>query len=114
MIKTMGRNLQKMILHQMIFLGQTCKQWEAAIEPASFLGKRLVKFRIGIVLSNEGGAYVEFKKPLKFGLATILGNGKQIVSWIHIDDLVRTILFAMENEKMEGVYNAVAPQPDLK
>lgn len=93
------------------FLGQTCKQWEAAIEPASFLGKRLVKLRIGIVLGNEGGAYVEFKKPLKFGLATILGNGKQIVSWIHIDDIVRSILFAMENEKMEGVYNAVAPNP---
>jgi len=93
------------------FLGQTCKQWEAAIEPASFLGKRLVKLRIGIVLSNEGGAYPEFKKPLKFGLATILGNGKQIVSWIHIDDLVRAILFAMENKKMEGVYNAVAPHP---
>jgi len=93
------------------FLGETCKQWEAAIEPASFLGKRLVKLRIGIVLSNEGGAYVEFKKPLKFGLATILGSGKQIVSWIHIDDIVRSILFAMENEKMEGVYNAVAPQP---
>ena len=93
------------------FLGQTCKLWEAAIEPASFLGKRLVKIRIGIVLSNEGGAYPEFKKPLKFAFATILGNGKQIVSWIHIDDLIRTILFAMENEKMEGVYNAVAPYP---
>jgi uncharacterized protein (TIGR01777 family) len=93
------------------FLGQTCKQWEAAIEPASFLGKRLVKLRIGIVLSNEGGAYVEFKKPLKFGFATILGNGKQIVSWIHIDDLIRAILFAMENQQMEGVYNAVAPHP---
>src|SRR6185436_19281894 len=93
------------------FLGQTCKQWEAAIEPASFLGKRLVKMRIGIVLSNDGGAYVEFKKPLKFGLATILGNGKQIISWIHIDDLIRIILFSMENEKMEGTYNAVAPNP---
>ena len=93
------------------FLGQTCKQWEIAIEPVSFLGKRLVKIRIGIVLSNEGGAYVEFKKPLKFALATILGNGKQIISWIHIDDLIRAILFAMENEKMEGVYNAAAPHP---
>ena len=93
------------------FLGQTCKQWEAAIEPASFLGKRLVKLRIGIVLSNEGGAYVEFKKPLKLGFATILENGKQIVSWIHIDDIVRAILFSMENERMEGVYNAVAPKP---
>ena len=93
------------------FLGQTCRQWEAAIEPTSFLGKRLVKLRIGIVLSNEGGAYVEFKKPLKVGFATILGNGKQIVSWIHIDDIVRAILFSMENERMEGIYNAVAPNP---
>jgi len=93
------------------FLGQTCKQWEAAIEPVSFLDKRLVKLRIGIVFSNEGGAYSEFKKPLRFGLATILSSGKQIISWIHIDDLVRIILFALENEKMQGTYNAVAPNP---
>jgi len=93
------------------FLGRTCKQWEAAIEPVSFLGKRLVKTRIGIVLSNDGGAFAEFEKPLKFGFATILGSGKQIISWIHIDDLVRIFLYALENEKMEGVYNAVAPTP---
>jgi uncharacterized protein (TIGR01777 family) len=93
------------------FMAETCKQWEAAIEPASFLGKRLIKFRIGPVLSTDGGAYAEFKNPTRFGLAGIIGNGKQIVSWIHIDDLVRAILFAMENEKMEGVYNAVAPDP---
>ena len=93
------------------FMAETCKQWEAAIEPTSFLGKRLVKFRIGPVLSYDGGAYVEFKNPTRFGLAGIIGSGKQIISWIHIDDLVRVILFAMENEKMEGVYNAVTPNP---
>src|SRR4030095_36067 len=93
------------------FMAETCKQWEAAIEPASFLGKRLIKFRIGPVLSTDGGAYVEFKNPVKFGVAGIIGNGKQIVSWIHIDDLVRAILFAMETEQMEGVYNAVSPKP---
>jgi uncharacterized protein len=93
------------------FMAETCKQWEAAIEPASFLGKRLVKFRIGPVLSTDGGAYVEFKNPVKFGVAGIIGNGKQIVSWIHIDDLVRAILFSMETEQMEGVYNAVSPKP---
>ena len=54
---------------------------------------------------------VEFKRPLNFGAATILGNGKQVVSWIHIDDLVRLYLFAIENEKIDGVYNAVAPFP---
>ncbi len=93
------------------FLGSVCKQWEESIDPVSAFRKRLVKFRIGIVLSNEGGAIKEFNKPLKFGLATILGNGKQIISWIHIDDLVNQFLYAIENEKMSGVYNAVAPNP---
>lgn len=93
------------------FMAETCKQWEAAIEPASFLGKRLIKFRIGPVLSTDGGAYVEFKSPMRFGIAGIIGNGKQIVSWIHIDDLVRAILFSMENEEMEGVYNVVSSEP---
>jgi len=93
------------------FLGNTCKQWEEAIEPVSFLGKRLVKLRIGIVLSNEGGAMKEFKKPLKFGLATILGNGKQIISWIHIDDLIRMFLYAIDTETLSGVFNAAAPNP---
>jgi uncharacterized protein (TIGR01777 family) len=93
------------------FMAQTCKQWENAIEPASFLGKRLIKFRIGPVLSTDGGAFVEFRNPVKFALAGIIGNGKQILSWIHIDDLVRAILFSMETEQMEGVYNAVSPKP---
>jgi len=93
------------------FMAQTCKQWEAAIEPAAFLGRRLIKFRIGPVLSTDGGAYVEFKNPVKFGLAGIIGNGQQILSWIHIDDLVRAILFSMGTEQMEGVYNAVSPKP---
>jgi len=93
------------------FLGVTCRQWEASVEPAALMGKRLVKFRTGIVLSNEGGALAEFKKPLRFGLATILGSGKQIVSWIHIDDLVRLFMYAIENEELDGVYNAVAPRP---
>jgi uncharacterized protein (TIGR01777 family) len=93
------------------FLATTVVQWESAIEPVKNLGKRLVLFRTGIVLSNEGGAYKEFKKPLKFGVASILGSGKQMVSWIHIDDLVRLYIEAIENEKWNGVYNAVAPNP---
>jgi uncharacterized protein (TIGR01777 family) len=93
------------------FLGNTCKQWEEAIEPISFLGKRLVKLRIGIVLSNEGGAFFEFKKSLKFGLAAILGSGKQVISWIHIDDFVRMFLYAIDTETISGTFNAVAPNP---
>jgi len=93
------------------FLATTVVEWENAIEPVKDLAKRLVVFRTGIVLSNEGGAYKEFKKPLKFGIASVLGSGKQIVSWIHIDDLVRMYMEAIENINLNGVYNAVAPNP---
>ena len=72
---------------------------------------RLVKLRTGIVLSNEGGAYNEFKMPVKFGFAAILGSGGQIISWIHIDDVCRMYIEAMENGELNGVYNAVAPLP---
>ena len=93
------------------FLGTTCEQWEQSIEPVTKLGKRLVKLRTGIVLSNDGGALVEFKNPVRFGLAAVLGSGKQMVSWIHITDLVRVYEYAMENNELAGSYNAVAPNP---
>lgn len=93
------------------FLGDTCKKWEASIDAVEQIGKRLVKLRTGIVLSNKGGALKEFKKPLGFGMAAILGNGKQVISWIHIDDLVEMYIAAIENETIRGVYNAVAPNP---
>lgn len=93
------------------FLGQTCVAWENSIQPVADLGKRLVKLRLGIVLSNEGGALKEFKKPLALGVAAILGDGKQVTSWVHIDDLCRAFTFAIEDNKLEGVYNLTAPNP---
>jgi uncharacterized protein len=93
------------------FLGETCVKWESAILPVEELGKRLVILRTGIVLSRDGGAYKEFVKPLKLRVASILGSGKQYISWIHINDLVKMYLEAMENENYKGIYNAVAPHP---
>ncbi len=93
------------------FLGDTCKRWEESTDPLSQMGKRTVKLRTGIVLSKDGGALQEFEKPLKFGIAAILGNGRQVYSWIHIDDLVRLYISAIEDDNMRGVYNAVAPKP---
>lgn len=93
------------------FLGDTCRQWEASIDPVQQLGKRLVKIRTGIVLSREGGALQSFEKPVRLGIAAILGSGKQIISWIHMEDLVRQYVYLMKNEQLQGVYNAVAPQP---
>lgn len=97
--------------HYSDFLGETCLQWEQSIEPVSALGKRLVLLRTGIVLSNKGGALAEFKKPLQFGVAASLGSGKQVVSWIHIDDLCGLFLKAITDNHMRGAYNAVAPIP---
>lgn len=93
------------------FLGETCRLWEESIEPVTQLNKRLIKLRTGITLSNDGGAFAEFKKPLRFGIAPIFGNGKQMISWIHIDDLCRIYIHAIENENLWGSYNAVAPSP---
>jgi uncharacterized protein (TIGR01777 family) len=93
------------------FLGETCRQWEAAISPVTAMGKRLVILRTGIALSRKGGALEEFRKPVKMGIAAILGSGKQVISWIHIDDLCRLYIQAIEQEDWEGVYNAVAPKP---
>ncbi len=93
------------------FLGETCRLWEESIEPVTQSGKRLVKLRTGIVLSNTGGALAEFRKPLKVGIAAILGNGQQVISWIHVDDLCRMYIQAVEKEEMNGAYNAVAGHP---
>jgi uncharacterized protein (TIGR01777 family) len=93
------------------FLGDTCVKWENAIKPVTALNKRLVIFRTGIVLSDKGGALTEFQKPVKAGIATFFGNGGQICSWIHIDDVCRLFGYAIENERIRGEYNVVAPQP---
>lgn len=93
------------------FLGDTCRQWEESMHPVKELGIRLVTIRIGIVFNKKGGALAEFIKPARLGVAAILGDGKQIVSWIHQQDLNRIMLFALEQDQVTGVYNAVAPDP---
>jgi uncharacterized protein (TIGR01777 family) len=62
-------------------------------------------------MSNEGGALAEFRKPMRTGVATILGSGNQVISWIHVEDLCRLYMHAIDEKEMSGVYNAVAPNP---
>ncbi len=93
------------------FLSYATQQWEAASRQFEATGIRTTIFRVGIVLSLKGGALAEMYKPLKFFMATYFGSGKQIYSWIHIDDLCRMFIKAIEDEKIYGVYNAVAPNP---
>ena len=95
------------------FLGTTCAAWEASIAPVTSPGlqKRLVCLRTGIVLSKQGGALKEFLKPLAVRMAAVLGNGKQMISWIDVRDLAKMFVYAIEHENLSGSYNAVAPSP---
>jgi uncharacterized protein len=94
------------------FLATVTKAWEAEANKIEKLNIRLVKLRIGVVLSEKGGALAELVKPIKFGIGAPLGSGDQFMSWIHIDDLCEMFIFALENPSINGVYNAVAPNPE--
>jgi len=89
------------------YLAQVTKAWEASVDKISSLNIRVAKLRIGIVLSEKGGALAEMAKPVRFGIGAALGTGKQYLSWIHIDDLCAMFIKAVEDEHMHGAYNAV-------
>jgi len=93
------------------FLSESVVAWEKSIDEVAATGLRTVKIRIGIVLSTKGGALEKLLLPFNFWLGVYFGNGEQIYSWVHIEDLCRMFIAAIENESMEGVYNGVAPHP---
>lgn len=91
------------------FLSDTVKQWEEAADRVQ--GTRLVKVRVGLVLGNDGGAFPPMSLPYKLGIGGKVGSGKQWMSWIHIDDMVRLIDFCIRHEEITGPVNATAPNP---
>ncbi|NIL96531.1 MAG: TIGR01777 family protein [Planctomycetales bacterium] len=93
------------------FLPEVCQAWEAATQPASEAGIRVVRLRIGVVLSVEGGALQKMLLPFRLGAGGKVGSGRQYWSWISIDDLAGVINFALTNASLSGAVNAVAPQP---
>lgn len=93
------------------FLADVCKQWEAAAQQAKPLGLRVVPVRISIVLGTDGGALPPMLKVFRTGMGGKLGNGEQWMSWIHVDDLVRLLAFAMENPAVTSVLNGASPSP---
>ncbi|MGR7813531.1 TIGR01777 family oxidoreductase [Lacinutrix undariae] len=92
------------------FLGEVVQQWESAADAFTTLGIKVSKVRIGLVLAANGGALSEMVKPIKYGLGSAFGSGKQWQSWIHVIDLARLFVFILE-ENIEGVINGVAPNP---
>jgi uncharacterized protein (TIGR01777 family) len=91
------------------FLSQVVVAWENEVSKISTLGIRVVRMRIGIVLSEKGGALAEMAGPIKLGLGSPLGTGNQVLPWIHLDDLCEMFIKAIEDPKMSGPFNAVGP-----
>jgi uncharacterized protein (TIGR01777 family) len=93
------------------FLAQVAIGWEREARSAEQFGVRVVPLRFGVVLGRGGGALKKILLPFRLGLGGRLGSGHQWMSWIHLDDLIALIGFAIESEQCKGVMNAVAPHP---
>ena len=93
------------------FLSQVCRSWEEEINKATALRIRTVALRIGRVLGHDGGALEKMLPPFQLGVGGKLGSGSQWMSWIHIEDLVNMMVYAVENSSVNGEYNAVSPTP---
>jgi len=93
------------------FASQLCIAWEETAQRAEALGLRVVLVRTGLVLSAEGGFLSRLRLPFKAGLGGPIGNGRQWMSWIHIDDQIALIDFLLHQNMASGPYNACAPKP---
>jgi uncharacterized protein len=93
------------------FLSSVCVAWEAATATAEDAGIRTLHIRTGIVLSTEGGALGAQRLPFRLGLGAKAGRGSQWMSWIHIDDEVGAIRHALDDDRVSGAANLVAPHP---
>ncbi len=93
------------------FLPELCQAWEAATEPARGAGIRVVNLRLGVVLSAQGGALARMLRPFRLGVGGVLGNGRQYLSWIALEDALRVIAHLIDSPDVEGPLNVVAPGP---
>ncbi|KXK02114.1 MAG: NAD-dependent epimerase/dehydratase [Acidobacteria bacterium OLB17] len=93
------------------FLAETSREWESESRRAEDAGIRTVLLRTGIVLSKEGGALATMLLPFRFGVGGVVGDGKQWMSWISLEDEVRAIEFVLERDDIRGAVNLTSPNP---
>lgn len=93
------------------FLAELTREWEKASHALTDSGIRLIRLRLGVVLASQGGALPRMVKPFKMGLGGKIGNGRQYISWVGLDDVVGIVKFVLDNEHIRGAVNAVAPTP---
>ena len=91
------------------FVAEVCRAWEEAAQPAAEAGTRVAFGRIGMVMSGEGGTLPTMLPSFKLGIAGVVGSGTQYISWVQIEDLIAMIEFILENDRIEGPVNLVAP-----
>lgn len=92
------------------FLSHVVQEWEKSVNIFRSLNMNVAKIRIGLVLSNKGGALPKITQPIKVGFGTIFGNGNQWQSWVHIEDLAHLFVFVLKHN-LKGIFNGVAPNP---
>lgn len=92
------------------FLSETCLHWESSVLDVPLSDIRVVILRTGLVINKSQGALPQMARLISLGLGSPLGSGKQWMSWIHLEDVISLFIFALENEKIKGVYNMVAPE----
>jgi uncharacterized protein (TIGR01777 family) len=93
------------------FLADVCREWEASAAPAVASGMRVVPLRFGVILSRGGGALAQMLLPFRLGLGGKVGNGRQYMSWVSLDDAVHMIRHTLQTPDLAGPVNAVAPNP---
>ena len=93
------------------FLSEVCREWESATEAAEGKGIRVAHARLGVVLSKDGGALAKMLTPFRLGAGGVIGNGRQYMSWITLDDTVAAIGHLLSTESAAGPVNVVAPAP---
>jgi uncharacterized protein (TIGR01777 family) len=93
------------------FLAEVCREWEAATQPAAQAGIRTVQIRTGVVLSPKGGALGKMLTPFKMGVGGKIGDGRQWMSWIDVQDMVGAIHHILKSDLLQGPVNMVAPKP---
>ena len=93
------------------FLADLCADWESAADRAREAGIRVVHPRIGLVLSGRGGALAKMLPPFRLGMGGTIGDGRQVISWITLDDMVRVLLRLIDDAGLDGPVNAVSPEP---
>ena len=93
------------------YLARLARDWENEASKADAKGSRVARIRIGIILGRDGGALHQMTLPFRFFVGGQIGDGKQWISWIHVDDICRATLFVIENEAISGPVNFTAPSP---